>query len=126
MKRGPAFAGLQLKLMTPEYYGNLLEDPAFFDAVAVPDETEAVALRCEFYLNTEAGYEDGVVLGTYSHHAGHFTINGFNLLGHLGNPAADRLLLNLVGEAAADAAPLQPLPSNYDAEMDSLGIRDKF
>jgi hypothetical protein len=127
-KRGPAFAGLQPRLMTPDFYGDLLEDAYYFDAVAVPDETEAVALRCGFYIDfgTEAKYEDGVVLGTYGHHAGHFTINGFDLLGHLGNPAADRLLLNLVKEAASDAAQLKPLPSNYDAEMDSLGIRDKL
>jgi len=66
------------------------------------------------------------VLGTYRHHAGHFTVNGLDILGHLGNPAADRLLLNLVAEAQSDAAALQPLPADYDAEMEALGIRDGF
>jgi hypothetical protein len=124
-KRAPAFAGLQPRLMTPEFYGNLLEDAAYFDAVAVPDETDAVAVNCTFDLNVGYGYVDGVVLGTYRHHAGHFTINGFDLLGHLGNPAADRLLLNLVADAESDAAPLQPMPVGYDGEMEALGIRDK-
>jgi len=126
-KGGPAFAGLRPRLMTPDYYGDLLEDASYFDAVAVPDDTEAVAINCTFDLNNAGyGYADGVVLGTYRHHAGHFTVNGFDLLGHPGNPAADRLLLNLVAEAKSDAAPLQQIPTGYDDELEALGIRDKL
>jgi hypothetical protein len=42
---------------------------------------------------------------SYSHHAGRFTINALNILGNLGNPAVDRLFLNLVNEARSDATP---------------------
>jgi hypothetical protein len=40
------------------------------------------------------------------------------------NRRVDRLFLNLVNEAKSDAAPVQPLPANYDAEKASLGIAD--
>jgi len=66
---------------------------------------------------------DGVIVGTYRHHAGKFTVNAFNLLGSLGMPAADRMLVNMAAHAAATAAPLQPLPEKYDEELDKLGIR---
>jgi len=125
-KNGPAFDGLRPRLMTPEYYGDLLEDAAYFDAVPAPDETDAVAINCGFYFSSEAQYSDGVVMGTYKHHAGHFTICGFNILGHLGTPAADRLLINLVKAAASDANARSNLPEGYEAELESLGIRSDF
>ncbi len=122
-KSGPIFDGLRSKLMAPEFYGELLEDASYFDAVPIPDETSAVAISCGFYFISEAQYSDGVVIGSYKHHAGHFTICGFNILGHLGSPAADRLLVNLARAAAADANACSKLPADYDAELDSLGIR---
>ena len=65
-----------------------------------------------------------MVLATYPFHAGHFTINSLNLVYTLGRPATDRLLLNMVKTAQADAAALTPLPADYDAEMDKLGFKD--
>ncbi len=130
---GPAFGGLQTKLMTPEYYDGLLAQTPHFEGMAHPDETEAVAIRCVGLVSSKRSfsfglgdleYADGVMLGTYRHHAGRFTINALDILGNLGNPAADRLLINLLKEAGSDAVPLQPLPANYEAEMASLGIAD--
>jgi hypothetical protein len=130
---GPAFDRLQTKLMTPEYYEGLLAQTPHFEGTAHPDETDAVAIRCVGLVSSKRAfnfglgdleYADGVMLGTYRHHAGRFTINALNILGNLGNPAADRLLFNLVKEARSDAAAIQPLPPHYDAEMDSLGIAD--
>ena len=77
-------------------------------------------------FGSEARYSDGVVMGTYKHHAGHFTICGFNILGHLGTPVADRLLINLAKAAAADANARSDLPGGYEAELESLGIRSDF
>jgi hypothetical protein len=54
-----------------------------------------------------------------------FTINALDTLGNLGNPAVDRLFLILVNEGRSDAAAVQPLPANYDAEITSLGIADR-
>ena len=72
--------------------------------------TAAVGIHCCFV----PAYEDGVIIGIYNHHAGKFTVNTFNIIGNLGNPAADRLLLNMAARA---------LPADYEAEPDSLGIQ---
>ena len=132
-KKGPAFAQLQTKLMTPGYYEGVLAGTPYFKAVASPDETEAVAIRCVGIITSPGvspsgpgvlDYEDGVMLGTYRFHAGRFTINSLNILGNLGNPAADRLLLNLAAEAGTNVTSVQPLPEDYQSEMASLGIAD--
>jgi hypothetical protein len=119
----PAFAGLQTKLMTPEYYGGLLGYAYFFHGMTepAPGDTAAVSLDNTF---EGAHFLEGVMLATYPFHAGHFTINAFNITDSMGSPATDRLLLNLVVSAQADAAPLAPLPADYDAEMDKLGFKD--
>lgn len=125
-KDSPIFAGLPHRVLRPDYYGDLLAGSAYFDAVPVPDEIAAVTLRGFFDLNRGYHYDDGVVIGTYRFHAGRFTLNGLNLSGNVGNPAADRLLLNLVREAAAGAVPLSPLPAGWGDQMDALGIKDRL
>jgi hypothetical protein len=130
-KGGQAFTRLPTRLMTPAYYEGVLGDTPFFKGMTPPDATEAVAIRCSGIVDSAGAfspgdfvYKDGVMLGTYRHHAGHFTINALNILGNIGNPASDRLFLNLVNEARSDAAPVQPLPADYGAELASLGIAD--
>jgi hypothetical protein len=110
--------GLPAKVMTPDSYGPLLGGE-FFSAVADPQQAVAVRLYC-----TTATTWEGLMVGIYQHHAGRFTINAFDLVGNLGNPAADRMLLNMAAHAATDAAPVHPLPANYDAELNALGIVD--
>jgi hypothetical protein len=118
----PLLAGLPTKLMSPEYYGNLLADTHHFQGVTLPADTAAVAIYSS--LTDHYHFFDGVMLGTYPFHAGHFTLNAFNIAGSIGNPATHRLLLNLVAQAQADAAPLAALPADYDAEMDKFGFTD--
>ena len=118
----PLLAGLQTKLMTPEYYGLLLDDTRFFHGATPPADAAAVAIRCT--ATNEFHYLDGVMLGTYAFYAGHFTLNAFNLLGTIGSPATDRLLLNIILNAQSDATRLAPLPADYDGAMDKLGILD--
>jgi hypothetical protein len=119
----PAFAGLPTKLMTAEYYGVLLARSFFFHDMTspAPADTAAASIYNAF---GGAPYRDGLMLATYPFHAGHFTINAFNITDSMGSPATDRLLLNLVIQAQADAAPLAPLPADYDAEMDKLVFKD--
>jgi hypothetical protein len=112
------FRGLPAKVMTPDCYGQLLGGE-YFGGVTVPEESVAVRLYC-----TMATTWDGLMVGTYHHHAGKFTVNAFDLVGNVGHPAADRMLLNMAASATADAAAVQPLPANYDAELNSLGIVD--
>jgi hypothetical protein len=117
-KNHPILNGLPAKVMTPDSYGPLLGGE-FFSAIADPQQTVAVRLYC-----TTATTWDGLMVGICQHHAGKFTINAFDLVGNLGNPAADRMLLNMVAHAAAEAAPVHALPANYDAELNALGIVD--
>jgi hypothetical protein len=118
----PVLSGLQTKLMTPEYYGLLLDQTHFFHGMTVPEDAAAVAIRST--ATNEYHYLDGLMLGTYRFYAGHFTLNAFNILGTIGSPATDRLMLNLVVNAHSDATRQVPLPADFDAAMDRLGIRD--
>jgi hypothetical protein len=117
-KNHPILKGLPAKVMTPDLYSQLLGGE-FFNGAADPDESVVVRLYC-----TTATTWEGLMIGTYRNHAGRFTINSFDLIGNLGNPGADRMLLNLAAYAAAEARPIQPLPVNYEAELNRLGIID--
>ena len=108
-KAEPAFAGLQTRLMCPEYYGALLAHAPYFRAIAAPDESAAVAIRCLADGADRFEYKDGLMLGAYRLHAGRFTVNSLNILGNLGSPAADRLLLNLVVGRPIGRGPLPAL-----------------
>jgi hypothetical protein len=122
-KPHPFLAGLQTRILTPDYYAEVLADTRFFRNVSPPDDTVAVAIHCTM---GDGAFEcsSGVMLGTYRHHAGRFTLNALNLLSNLGHPAADRLLLNLPAHARGTAAAVHPLPANYDAELGAMGIVD--
>ncbi len=116
------FAGLPAKLMDPDEYGQMLANAHFFTAITVPDETAAVAIRST--LGNRYEYKDGVMIGTYKLGAGRFTINAFDLAGTIGHPATDRMVLNLVAAAQADAVPAAAAPVDFAAMMDKLGIVD--
>ena len=117
-KKHPILNGLPAKVMTPDSYGQL-SGGEFFSGVAAPQQSVVMRLYC-----TMGTTWDGLMVGIYQHHAGKFTINAFDLVGNLGNPAADRMLLNMAAYAAMDAAPARPLPAGYDAELNALGIVD--
>jgi hypothetical protein len=106
-KPHPFTAGLRTKIMTPDYYGEVLSDTVFFRDMTTAGDAVAVAIRCTDYPYQ---FQEGVMLGTYQYHAGKLTLNCLQLERMLGHPAADRLLLNIVAHARATAAPLQPLP----------------
>ena len=120
----PFFAGLQGGIMTPEYYQDLLFNSSFFFNETDPTSADTAAVSIYDSYSGGANYHDGMVLATYPFHAGHFTINSLNIVGTLGRPATDRLLINMVKTAQADVAALAPLPAGYDAEMDKLGFKD--
>lgn len=122
-KPGAVFAGLRTRLMTPQYYGPALAQTPYFARGQVPEVTDAVAIRCEADGADQFNYRDGVMVGTYRHHAGRFTINALTLTENPGVPAVDRLVLNLVKAAQGDAAPRQPLPVDYESELTALGIK---
>lgn len=106
-KPHPITAGLQTKIMTPDYYGEILSETKLFREVSAPGEAVAVAIYCTGY---PFQFQEGVMLGVYNHHAGKLTLNSLQLARMLGHPAADRLLLNMVAHAQAGAAPRTDRP----------------
>ncbi|MBB6670806.1 glycoside hydrolase family 2 TIM barrel-domain containing protein [Cohnella nanjingensis] len=120
-KADPIMSGLPAKLLTPGVYRNLLSSLHFIKGGTVPEQTTAVAI----YNTYGAPYSDGILTGTYNHHAGKFTVTTFNLTGNIGDPAADRMLLNMAAFAKSNASDtVVALPADYEAELDRLGIKN--
>ena len=76
----------------PGIFGNLLRPKARFSGITVPKDVAAV------WTNLS---EDGLVIGIYDYQKGKFLINSFDLIGNIGQPAADRIILNMVNYGRA-------------------------
>ena len=107
----PIFAGLQGPgVMDWEYYGSLI-GKTMFEGQDTPDEVFAAAFAAGYWAYVPgtpcpSGYTSGVLLGSYHFGKGRFVINAFRILESLGNnPAADRLILNLVTEGVKRSSP---------------------
>ena len=103
-----------------DFYGQMIPHD-LFDGQERPDEVVAAAFApCA--LNHER-YASGILLGSYRFGAGQFTLNTMPILDQLDHhPAADRLLVNLVNEAAALATgPVAPLPESFDGLLAAIG-----
>lgn len=121
-KKGSAFSGLQTGLMTPEYYEAMLAHAPYFEEIELPEESSAVAIRDVADGAAPYIYHDGLELGVYRHHAGTFALCGLDILGNIGRPAADRMLVNLAAQAAKNATALSPLPHDYQVELAGFGV----
>ena len=72
----------------------------------MPDETICASFAVGYNAAgpKDAGYVSGIMMGRYALGAGSLLLNTLNVLEHVdGHPAADRLLLNLVGYARSCA-----------------------
>jgi hypothetical protein len=95
----------------------------FINDIAPPPDVAALGIDSTANLDGHFEYHDGLALGTYPFHAGHLTLCAFNLAGNIGQPAPDRLLVNMVRQSQADAAAPVAAPADLDAELDKLNIR---
>jgi hypothetical protein len=100
-KRHPAFAGLQAPgIMDWDYYGPVIPHDVF-EGQDTPDKTIAAAFATGHHASP-TGYACGLLIAAYRAGAGHLILSTPYILENLGaHPAADRLLVNLVHEAAA-------------------------
>ncbi|MBC8449326.1 MAG: hypothetical protein H8D78_16380 [Chloroflexi bacterium] len=100
-KRHPVFAGLQAPgIMDWDYYGPIIPYDVF-EGQDTPDETIAAAFATGHHAYP-TGYACGLLIAAYRAGAGRLILSTPYLLENLDvHPAADRLLLNLVREAAA-------------------------
>jgi hypothetical protein len=122
-KPNALWAGLQTKLMFPEFFGTMMARVQFINDIAPPPDVAALGIDSTANLDGHFEYHDGLALGTYPFHAGHLTLCAFNLAASIGQPAPDRLLVNMVLQAQGDAAEPVDAPADLDAQMDKLNIR---
>ena len=96
-KKHPYFENLPCgKIMDWEYYMYLISGACYFEG-KTPDET-IVACVGPGNINPK-GYEGGFNLGAYNVGKGKVLVNALNILENINlNPAADRLLVNIIKE----------------------------
>jgi hypothetical protein len=99
-KRHPIFEGLQAGgVLDWDYYGEVLAPPLFIGQEP-PDEVVCAGFFPCAQWGDASGYISGLMLAANRLGAGWFIVNTLNIIGAVGrNPAADRLLLNLVRDA---------------------------
>jgi len=99
-RKNPYFKGLPKGIMDWEYYMYLVNG-MHFKGGQTPDVTSAASFGTGC-INPD-GYYGGFNIGTYRIGKGAITVTSYNLVENIGiNPAADRLLLNIL--SAEDAA----------------------
>jgi hypothetical protein len=116
-KNHPIFDGLPAGgLMDYTFYREIISDTAFVGQDA-PAEVVAGA------TNTSQDYSAGLTVSGNSLGAGQFILNTLLVRENLGrNPAADRLLLNMLRHAARDVSkPLVDLPADFETQLQSMG-----
>jgi len=123
-KRHAVFEGLQSGgIMDWEHYDQVISQELYEPEVA-PDEVIAAAFAPGHW---PSGYFSGLHVCSYTRGAGRCVVNTLNILQELDrNPAADRLLVNLVRYGQRDLRqPLMPLPEGVEAYLECAGPRDE-
>ena len=120
-KAHPIFEGLQGRGILDWYYYGAVTPHYLFDGQEVPDEVVAAAFAMGY--STPGGYASGLLMSVHRFGEGRFMLNTFPLLENLDvEPAADRLLLNMIGYAAGFVqAPLSELPAGFETQLREIG-----
>jgi hypothetical protein len=119
-KPGPVFEGLPTGLLTGETYNPLLTGVLAISGASAPEANLAVAINWDGSSSEFVG----PFIATWRHGAGRITVCTLDVIPQIGLPVADRLLVNLARYAQAGSEDLQPLPPDYAAQLDQLGIVD--
>jgi hypothetical protein len=118
-KRHPIFDGLPAGgLMDYAVYREIIPDQAW---CGQPAPAEAVAGA----NNAAIGYSSGLLVAVHRLGAGRFVLSTLRVRENLGaSPVAERLLRNMLNDAARDAAkPLADLPPDFEDTLKALGYR---
>lgn len=123
-KAHPIFDGLQAKAILDWYYYGQVIPHFVFDGQDTPDEVVAAAFAVGYGVPDIApSYASGILLGVYRFGEGRFIVNTFPILDQLDRqPAADRLLLNLIKYASRSVGkPLAAVPAQFNEQLRSIG-----
>lgn len=120
-KRHPIFKGLQgAGLLDWDYYGQIIPQ-YLFEGQDTPDDVAAAAFAVGY--TSPDGYASGLISGTYRLGAGCFIVNTLRILEYLDkNPAADRLLLNMIRYAASLVRDTCCEPEDFPELLRSIGF----
>ena len=116
--------GLENKgILGNEYFGDVLTDRMYFTGMGCPDALAVaefgVGIACYSTENVK-----GTVLGSFDFFGGGYTVNGFDIAGNAGSPAADRLLVNIVSHAFASAKDASPVSAEAQTRINEyFGIK---
>lgn len=95
-RQHPIFEGMGDGMMDLVYYGSVAPE-YMLDTPQVADEVIAACFAVGYCPHPE-GYFSGVLVGNYHHGRGGYVISTMNILDNINrHPAADRLLINMVG-----------------------------
>jgi hypothetical protein len=115
-KRHPIFDGLPCGgLMDYTYYREIIGPRAFSGQDGPAEAVAGGILSCPAYAS-------GLFVSVNDLGGGRFILNSLRILENLGkNPAADRLLVNMLRYAARDTGkPCVELPANFDGQLKAL------
>ena len=124
-KRHPIFAGLPSPgAMDLDYYGHTV-GCYVLEGLDTPDDVAAASFVTGNH-NYPGGYASSVLVGAYNLGRGRFVLNALALLENLDkNPAADRLLVNLIQYARKHArGPTAALPPRFEELLADIGYGD--
>jgi hypothetical protein len=125
-KAHPIFEGLQAKAILDWYYYGQLIPHFVWDGQDTPDEVIAAAFAVGYGVPDIApSYGSAILMSRYKFGEGQFLLNTFPILDQLNeNPAADRLLLNLVKYAGGFAGkPAANLSGNFEEKLRQIGYQ---
>ncbi|MBN2580641.1 MAG: hypothetical protein JXB10_16770 [Pirellulales bacterium] len=117
-KRHPIFDGLPSGgLMDYGYYREIIPD-LVWQGQDPPVEAVAGAIKAS------QDYSSGLMVSVYNLGAGRFVLNTLRIRESLsGNPAAERLLRNMLRYAARDVEePVASLPADFDRQLRAMGF----
>ena len=120
-KQHPVFDGLPAGGMLNWYYYLQVVPNMLFEGQDPPEEAVAAAFGPGDCIGN--GYNSGLLVGSYRLGAGRFYVNTLRILENLNaNPAADRLLLNMIRTAAEiGRTPRADLPADFEAKLKEIG-----
>jgi hypothetical protein len=126
-KQHPVFEGLPAGGMLNWYYYLQTTPNTLFAGLDTPADAVAAAFGPGDAFgpsgSADNGYTSGLLLGGYRMGSGRFFLNTFRILENLNaNPAADRLLLNLIRTAAElGKDPRTELPPDFETRLKEIG-----
>ena len=122
-RRHPVFDGLQGNGILDWYYYGSLIPRHVFEGLQSPDEVIAASFATGYCGGGSRGYESGLLMSAHRLGSGRLVLSTFPVLENLdGEPAADRMLLNLIRYAASLCTePLRELPSDFRSTLQAIG-----